>query len=163
MSGKLFAIVAEPLSADEVVRRLTAPSVGALVAFIGTVRDHTADRQVRYLEYEAYPEMAEPVLEEIGREVQARWPSILEVAIVHRVGRLEIGEASIVIAVAASHRQDTFAACSYIIERVKAIAPIWKKEVWTNGEVWIEGPRQPDAALPAVGTGAGPSQQGAKP
>jgi molybdopterin synthase catalytic subunit len=147
MDKKLFEVVKEPLSADEVAARVAAPKVGAIVTFIGTVRDHTGDRQVDYLEYEAYPEMAEPLLAQIGREAQERWPSILKVAIVHRVGRLQIGEASIVIAVAASHRQETFAACSYIIERVKAIVPIWKKEVWADGEVWIEGPRQPDPAL----------------
>lgn len=162
MSERLFEIVTGPLSADEVAARVAAPSVGAIVTFIGTVRDHTGDRRVRYLEYEAYPQMAEPVLEQIGREAQARWPSILKVAIVHRVGRLEVGEASIVIAVAASHRQDTFAACSYIIERVKAIVPIWKKEVWTDGEAWIEGPRQPDSALPVIGAETNPPQ-GATP
>lgn len=156
MSGKLFEIVTGPLSSDEAARRVAAPNVGAIVTFIGTVRDHTGDRQVDYLEYEAYPEMAEPLLAQIGREAQERWPSILKVAIVHRTGHLNIGEASIVIAVAASHRQETFAACSYIIDRVKAIVPIWKKEVWADGEVWIEGPRQPDPATAGAWAGVTP-------
>ena len=158
MAGKLFEIVAEALSADEVAARVAAPHAGAIVTFIGTVRDHTNDRQVLYLEYEAYPEMAEPLLAQIGHEAQDRWPSILKVAIVHRIGRLEIGEASIIIAVAASHRQETFAACSYLIERVKAVVPIWKKEVWAGGEVWIEGPRQPDPTPPVTWAGLTPFQ-----
>lgn len=142
-----FEIVATPLSADEVAARVAEPEVGAITTFLGTVRDHTGDRHVRYLEYEAYTEMAEPVLARIGEEIKERWPTTRSVAIVHRVGRLVIGEVSVVIAIAASHRKETFAACAYAIDRIKAVVPIWKKEVWTDGEEWIEGPRQPDPIL----------------
>lgn len=142
-----FEIVTVPLSADDVAARVAAPEVGAITTFLGTVRDHTGERRVQYLEYEAYTEMAVPVLARIGEEIEARWPSIGAVAIVHRIGRLGIGEASVAIAVAASHRKETFAACAYAIDRIKAIVPIWKKEVWSDGEEWIEGPRQPDPVL----------------
>ena len=108
--------------------------------FAGTVRGLTGNVQTDYLEYEAYPEMAEEVLAAIGAEVQRQWPAIRAISIVHRVGRLAVGEASVVIAVAAAHRADTFPACQYAIDRVKQIAPIWKREVRPDGSAWIEGP-----------------------
>lgn len=144
MNQKRFAIVTHSLSSDAVAQLVAAPGIGAIVTFVGTVRDNSAGHQVDYLEYEAYAEMAEPLLEQIGQEAQERWPSIQAVAIVHRVGKLQVGEASIVIAVAAAHRTDTFAACSYIIDRVKAIIPIWKKEVGANGATWVESPHRPE-------------------
>jgi molybdopterin synthase catalytic subunit len=91
---------------------------------------------VRYLEYEAYPEMAEAELRRIGDEMRERWPTIREVAIVHRTGRLEIGETIVVIAVSSAHRQGVFEATHHAIERLKEIVPIWKKEVWAGGEEW---------------------------
>ena len=142
MGDKLFEITAAPISVDEVSRRVTSPAAGCVVSFAGLVRGDNQGRQVRYLEYEAYPEMAEPVLAQIGAEIQARWP-VDRVAIVHRVGRLEIGEASVVIAVASSHRQGAFEAGRYAIDRIKEIAPIWKKEYFEGGAVWIEGPESP--------------------
>jgi len=102
---------------------------------------------VRYLEYETYPEMAEPMLEQIAEEIKSRWP-VENVAIVHRVGRQEIGEASVVIAVASGHRQGAFEAGRYAINRIKEIVPIWKKEYFEGGEVWIEGPEKPPEAKP---------------
>jgi molybdopterin synthase catalytic subunit len=133
---KLFEVTAEKLSADEVVTRLADPANGAVVTFVGVVRDNTDGRKVLYLEYEAYPEMAEATLRQIGAEIQERWKSIREVAIVHRVGRLGIGEASVVIALSAAHRPEMFDALHYAIDRLKEIVPIWKKEVWSDGAEW---------------------------
>jgi molybdopterin synthase catalytic subunit len=142
VSEKLFEITAAPISVDEVNRRVTSPAAGAVVTFTGIVRGTNQGRQVRYLEYEAYPEMAEVVLAQIGDEVKARW-QVDAVAIVHRTGRLEIGEASVVIAIASGHRQGAFEAGRYAIDRIKQIVPVWKKEYFEGGEVWIEGPSQP--------------------
>ncbi|MFZ5916153.1 MAG: molybdenum cofactor biosynthesis protein MoaE [Chloroflexota bacterium] len=136
---RLYEITSEPISVDEVCRRVSGPAVGAVVGFVGLVRGANAGRVVRYLEYEAYPEMAEPILAQIAAEIKARWP-VEEVAIVHRVGRQEVGETSVVIAVASSHRQGAFEAGRYAIDRIKEIVPIWKKEVFEGGEVWIDGP-----------------------
>ena len=142
MSEKLFEITAASLSVDEVNRRVTSPAAGAVVTFTGIVRGTNQGRQVHYLEYEAYSEMAEAVLAQIGDEVKARW-EVDAVAIVHRTGRLEIGEASVVIAIASGHRQGAFEAGRYAIDRIKQIVPVWKKEYFEGGEVWIEGLAQP--------------------
>ncbi len=133
---KLFDITDEKLSADEIVGRLADPAVGAVIAFVGVVRGETEGREVLFLEYEAYPEMAEATLRQIGDEIHQRWTSVREVAIVHRVGRLEIGEVSVVIALSAAHRPEVFDAVHYAIDRLKEISPIWKKEVWTDGAEW---------------------------
>jgi molybdopterin synthase catalytic subunit len=101
------------------------------------VREYSdSGRAVRYLEYEAYPEMAEAQMRAIGAEIKRRW-DIDDVAMVHRIGRLEIGEASVIIAVAAPHRGEAFDACEYAIDTLKATVPIWKKEVFADGEVWV--------------------------
>jgi molybdopterin synthase catalytic subunit len=142
VSEKLFEITAAPVSVDEVNRRVTSPAAGAVVTFTGIVRGTNQGRPVRYLEYEAYPEMAEAILAQIGDEVKAGW-EVEAVAIVHRTGRLEIGEASVVIAIASGHRQGAFEAGRYAIDRIKQIVPVWKKEYFEGGEVWIEGPSQP--------------------
>ena len=139
MDDKLFEITAQPISIDEVSRRVISLAVGSVVTFAGVVRGTNQGRQVHSLEYEAYPEMAEPILAQIGAEIRARWP-VEKVAIVHRVGRLELGEVSVVIAIASAHRQGAFEAGRYAIDRVKQIAPIWKKEYLDGGEVWLEGP-----------------------
>lgn len=156
---RLFEITTQPLSLDDVARRVAGPARGAVAAFAGLVRGETDPARLHvpvvvqsttlktdYLEYEAYSEMAEAMLAEIGAEVQAKWPQIEAVSILHRVGRVEVGEPSVVIAVAAAHRSDVFAACSYAIEQLKAVVPIWKKEVGADGQWWVEGPR---AANPA--------------
>jgi molybdopterin synthase catalytic subunit len=142
MGEKLFEITTKPISVDEVSRRVSDPRVGAVVSFAGIVRGINADRKVNYLEYETYPEMAELTLAQIGEEIKARWP-VEQVAIVHRVGRQEIGETSVVIAVASGHRQGAFEAGRYAIDRIKEIVPIWKKEYFEGGEVWIDGPEKP--------------------
>jgi MoaE-MoaD fusion protein len=137
---KLFEIVERPIAIDEVAARVAAPDLGGIVLFAGTVRGVTRGLVTDHLEYEAYAEMAEPMLAEIAAETRARWPAIAAVSIVHRVGRLEVGDIAVVIAVAAAHRQDTFDACRYVIDRIKEIAPIWKREVGADGAWWVEGP-----------------------
>lgn len=133
---KLFEVTPDPISTDDVIARLADPAVGAIATFVGVVRGETDGRQTLYLKYEAYPDMAESTLAQIGGEIQERWPSIRQVAIVHRIGRLEIGETATVIAVSAAHRPDVFDALHYAIDRLKEIVPIWKKEVWADGEAW---------------------------
>jgi molybdopterin synthase catalytic subunit len=115
-----------------------AGSDGAVVTFLGLVRNHNVGRRVRYLEYEAYEPLAVKTFERIAAEVRARWPGV-RLALHHRVGRLDIGEASVAIAAASPHRAEAYAACRYTIERVKQIAPIWKREFFEGGDVWIEG------------------------
>jgi molybdopterin synthase catalytic subunit len=134
--GKLFEVVEGQISLDEVAARLIDPAIGAVVTFVGTVRGDTDGRQVLYLEYEAYPEMAEQVLAQVADEVRARWTDVQQVAIVHRVGRLQVGEVAVVIALSAAHRRQTFDALRYAIDRIKEIVPIWKKEVWADGAEW---------------------------
>jgi molybdopterin synthase catalytic subunit len=139
MDDKLFEITTQPISVDDVSRRAISPAVGSVVTFAGVVRGTNQGRQVHSLEYEAYPEMAEPILTQIGEEIRARWP-VEQVAIVHRVGRLQVGEVSVVIAIASAHRQGAFEAGRYAIDRIKQIAPVWKKEYLDGGEVWLDGP-----------------------
>jgi molybdopterin synthase catalytic subunit len=111
---------------------------GAVAVFLGLVRNHNAGRSVSYLVYEAYEPLALRSFERISAEVTAKWPGV-RLALHHRAGRLEIGEASVAIAAASAHRADAFSACRYTIERVKQIAPIWKHEFFEGGDVWIEG------------------------
>lgn len=133
MGQQRYEITDEPISGESIVKTLVNPEIGAVVTFVGVVRGSTKGRGVQYLEYEAYPEMAEKVLAQIGHEVCERWRDVEEIAIVHRVGHLEIGDTAIVIAISAAHRKQLFDALHYTIDRVKVIAPIWKKEVWTDG------------------------------
>ena len=151
---KLFEITSAPLSLDDIVTRVTRPDCGAIVTFDGVVRGETAaengPRGTDFLEYEAYTDMAERMLADIGAEVQTRWPEVKAISILHRVGRCEVGEPSVLIAVATPHRGDgCFDACRYAIERLKAVVPIWKQENWADGQVWVEGPRQPELDLSA--------------
>ena len=136
MADKLFEITAEQLSIDEVIGRLADPGAGAVATFVGVVRGETDGREVDHLEYEAYPEMAEEALRRLGGEIRARWSTVRQVAIVHRVGRLEIGETAVVIAISAAHRPELFDALRYSIDRLKEFVPIWKKEVWVDGSEW---------------------------
>jgi molybdopterin synthase catalytic subunit len=127
-----------------------------VVVFSGTVRGETATeagaRNTDFLVYEAYVEMAERMLAQIGDEIKVCWPKVEAVSIMHRIGRCEVGEPSVVIAVATPHRGDgCFEACRYAIERLKAIVPIWKQENWADGQVWVEGPRQPELDLSPPG------------
>lgn len=131
-----FEITSEEISPAQVMERVRTPDRGGILCFVGTVRDHSHGRRVLYLEYEAYPEMARAKLEEIAQEAVSRW-HVEDVAIVHRVGHLEVGDIAVVIALAAAHREDLFDACRYAIDRLKEIVPIWKKEVFEDGEEWV--------------------------
>jgi len=139
----LLAVGGQPLDLDHLIAAVSSSadepgSDGAVVTFVGLVRNHNVGRRVRYLEYEAYEPLALKTFERIASEVRERWPGA-RLALHHRVGRLEIGEASVAIAAASAHRGDAYAACRYAIERVKQIAPIWKREFFEGGDVWIEG------------------------
>ncbi len=132
----MIRVTSDPVRAEAVIESLQRSVHGAVVTFLGTVRKYTEGREVLYLDYEAYPEMAEEQLREIAEEVKAR-EGIEDVAIVHRIGRLGIGETSLAVAVASFHRRPGFDACLHVVERIKETAPIWKKEVWGEGEVWV--------------------------
>ena len=138
----LLAIVSEPLDLERIAAASAAgPDAGAdgaVVTFLGLVRNHNLGRRVRYLEYEAYEPLALKAFERIADEIGERWPSA-RLALHHRIGRLEVGEASVGIATRSPHRGDAYAACRYAIERIKQIAPIWKHEFFDGGVVWIEG------------------------
>lgn len=135
----MFIEVTEaPLSLDPLLKAVSRPNCGAVAFFVGIVRGPSRGRDILYLEYEAYREMAEAKMREIAEAIKIQWP-VEEIAIVHRVGRLEIGEASVIVAVSAPHRKEALEACAYGIERVKEVVPIWKKEVWEGGEEWIMG------------------------
>jgi len=127
----------EPLSEAAVTAAVVHPEAGGVVVFSGVVRNETGSRRVKFLEYEAHAPMAEAKMREIGRMVHARWPGVKAVAMVHRVGRLEIGEASVIIAVSAAHRAEAFEACRFAIDRLKETVPVWKKEYFEDGEVWV--------------------------
>ncbi len=138
-----YAVTTAPLDENALARavgaRAAADAVGpgAVVTFVGVVRNENAGRRVLRLEYEGYEPLAVRAFERIGDEAGARWPVAL--AVHHRLGTLDVGEASVIIAAASPHRADAFAACRYAIERIKQIAPIWKHEFFEGGDVWIEG------------------------
>jgi molybdopterin synthase catalytic subunit len=131
-------VTAAPLDAAAVAATVARRGDGAVSTFVGLVRDHNAGRRVLWLDYEAFAPLALKAFEQIELEAADAWPGA-RMAIHHRTGRVAIGEASVVIAAASSHRADAFAACRYAIERLKQIAPIWKHEHFEGGEVWIEG------------------------
>jgi molybdopterin synthase catalytic subunit len=132
----MFEIVATRIDLAPVIDAVRRDDAGAIATFLGLTRDHNVGRRVIRLEYEAYPDMAKLEMERIGTEVRERFGAA-EVAIVHRVGVVGIGEASVAIAVSASHRDAAFAGCRYAIDRLKEIVPIWKKEHYVGGEIWI--------------------------
>ncbi len=136
----LVAVTSAPLDLRALTAEIGAGADGdgAIATFAGLVRDHNQGRRVRFLEYEAYEPLAVRALDRIVAEARDAWPSA-RLALHHRTGRLEIGEASIIIVAASAHRADAFAACRYAIERVKQIVPIWKHEHFDGGEVWLEG------------------------
>jgi len=134
----LFQLVRKPLAAQEIVESLKAPEDGAVVVFDGFVRNSFKGQRTLYLEYEAYEPMAYAKMREIGAQVREKF-AIRRLAIVHRLGRLEIGETSVLIAVSAAHRAAAFDACRYAIDTLKSTVPIWKKEYFAGGAVWAEG------------------------
>jgi len=131
-----FRVTEAPIETGEVRDRVARPEAGAIATFEGVVRDHTGDREVAHLEYECYGEMALEKLRETREAALERWETV-EIAIHHRYGRLEIGEVAVAIAVSSPHRGPAFEACRYVIDRLKEIVPIWKKEVGPDGEEWV--------------------------
>lgn len=134
----LIQLTREPLDRNALIASVSDAGVGGIVIFEGVVRDNARGKQIRYLEYDVYPEMAEQQIRAIVAEAQKRW-GVEHVVVAHRFGRLEIGEASVIIVVATPHRSEAFEACRYIIDTLKTTVPIWKKEVATTGEEWVEG------------------------
>jgi molybdopterin synthase catalytic subunit len=132
----MYRVINQPIDLNELVRFVTDPAAGAIATFIGTTRNNNEGRTVIGLDYEAYPGMAVKELERIGEHAKKQWP-ICRMAIVHRLGAVKIGEASVIIAVSSAHRDAAFAACRFAIEEIKKTVPIWKKEVFEGGEVWI--------------------------
>jgi molybdopterin synthase catalytic subunit len=136
VSGGAFRLSGEPLSLDAAVDEVRSDRAGAIATFIGTTRLQSRGRTVLHLDYEAYEEMAEQVMDQIAEDLKSRY-DLCEIAIHHRTGRVDIGEASVVIAVSAPHRQDALAACKEAIDTLKEQVPLWKKEVYESGEEWI--------------------------
>jgi molybdopterin synthase catalytic subunit len=134
--GRLFRVTSDPLDAREAEAAVAAPGAGAVVTFTGVVRDNARGRMVDALEYEAYAPAAEKMMARVADEIRERW-GLERVAIIHRVGTLPVGEASVVIAISSVHREAAFDACRYAIERLKEIVPIWKKEFYEGGAAWI--------------------------
>ena len=132
----MFRVQDEPIDLNELVRYVTDAEAGAIATFIGTTRNNNEGRKVIALDYDGYPEMAEKELARIGAEAKNKWP-ICKMAIVHRLGPVQIGEASVIIVVSSAHRDAAFAASRFAIEEIKKTVPIWKKEMFEGGEVWI--------------------------
>lgn len=132
----MFRVTDKRINLQELVDCVTDPEAGAVATFIGTTRNNNEGRKVIALDYEAYPEMAEKELVRLGEEARRKW-QICRMAIVHRVGPVQITEPSVMIAVSAAHREAAFAACRFAIEEIKKTVPIWKKEVYEGGEIWI--------------------------
>ena len=139
-----FAITTAPLSIDAIAQLVTYPHTGAVATFAGVIRNVSGGKDVTSLEYEAYHEMAVAKMKQVAVEAREQWPDIVDIAIVQRIGHLDVGETAIVIAVSSGHRnQGCFEACQYSINRLKEIVPIWKKEVGPDGAVWVEGDYNP--------------------
>ena len=130
-------VTTEPLSEQAVAEAVGTAGAGGIVLFSGVVRDQTGGRRVKFLEYEGHAPMAEAKMREIAAEVRVRWPDIARIVMLHRVGRLEIGESSVMIAVSSPHRRQAFEACHFSIDSLKETVPVWKKEYFEDGEVWV--------------------------
>ena len=135
----LIRVTDEALRPDDAVAAVQTRASGAVTVFLGVVRDNNLGRNVGHLEYDAYPAMAERVMREIAEEAKARF-GLEDCAVLHRTGRLEIGETSLLVAVASGHRAESFDAGHWLVDEIKKRVPVWKKEVWEDGEAWIEGP-----------------------
>lgn len=136
MNQHLFEVVNQPIGVDEIIKKVSRRDAGAITTFIGTVREFTKGKKTLSLEYQAYVPMAVKMLSQIGDEIQEKWPDALA-AITHRIGKLDITEVAVVIAVSSPHRKTAYEANEYAIERIKQIVPIWKKEFWEDGTKWI--------------------------
>jgi molybdopterin synthase catalytic subunit len=135
----LILVTEDELRTDEAVAAVESPAAGAVNVFLGVVRDHNLGRAVDHLVYDAYPSMAEKVMREIAEEAMERF-DLIDCAVLHRTGRLEIGETSLLIAVSSGHRAASFDGGHWLVNEIKKRVPVWKKEVWEDGEAWIEGP-----------------------
>lgn len=133
---KPFVVTEMSLSIDRAMEHVTDPKAGAINLFVGTVREWTGDKQTQHLEYEAYVGMAEKMLQRIGDEINDQWPNS-RVAIQHRIGKMKISDIAVIVAVSTPHRNESYEASRHGIERIKQMVPIWKKEIWTDGESWI--------------------------
>jgi molybdopterin synthase catalytic subunit len=134
----MIRIVEGPIDRNAVIEGASSSEAGAIVTFDGVVRNHARGKKVTHLYYEAYPEMAEKEMEKIRAETLRRW-SLEGMAMAHRTGRLEIGDSSVFIAISSAHRAEAFEACRFAIDSLKTTVPIWKKEHYEDGEIWIEG------------------------
>ena len=153
----LIEITHEPLDPEAITDKVRKDTNGAVVTFLGTTRSVTGGRKVLHLEYEAYRPMAANKLADIVGEMRERW-SIEDIAIGHRLGHVEIGDVSLVVAVASPHRKDAFAACQYSVDRIKQMVPIWKKEFFEGGEVWV-GSQEDSQAQEAVEAAAAATER----
>lgn len=143
---EIFRITAGAIDLNELVAAVTLPATGAVCTFTGTVRGISRDHETAQLQYEAYTPMAEAKMKQVAAEIREHWPTVQGIAIVQRVGRLQIGEFTVLIAVSAGHRdQGVFEAARYGIDRLKEIVPVWKKEIGPGGEQWVEGHYHPTA------------------
>ncbi|MDP2718382.1 MAG: molybdenum cofactor biosynthesis protein MoaE [Dehalococcoidia bacterium] len=134
----MIEVTEKPLDPESITAGVKQDNHGAVVTFLGTVRDNSMGKKVLHLQYEAYKEMAEKKLQEIAGEIEERW-GLGYVSIYHRTGQMGVGEISLVVAVGSPHRAEAFAACQYAVDRIKQIVPIWKKETFVDGESWVEG------------------------
>lgn len=151
MSQKNFWLTEDPIDVTEVMNKVVRPEAGAVSIFTGIAREFTNGKRTLFLEYQAYPSMAEKKLAQIGKEIEARWGNT-KTAIAHRTGRLDISEIAVAIAVSTPHRKEAFAASRYAIDRIKEIVPIWKKEHWEDGTEWIGNQQETksyDQAIPS--------------
>ncbi|PZC48111.1 MAG: molybdopterin synthase catalytic subunit [Chloroflexi bacterium] len=157
----MIQVTRQAINPDAVTETVLDPANGGVVTFLGTTRNHTSDRAVVSLEYEAYEEMAYKELERIAQEAQVNF-GVRTVSIVHRFGHLDIGDISLVVAVGSAHRKEAFAAAQYTVDRIKETVPIWKKEVFEDGEVWVgidacyaEGDQEPHSSSVSAHSHAG--------
>jgi molybdopterin synthase catalytic subunit len=155
----MVLLTTEPIDTIQVLNHVSSNQAGAIVLFLGTTREFTGQRQTLSLDYECYPEMAHKKMSELETEARDKWP-IVECTIVHRLGRLELSEASVAIAVSSPHRRDAFEAGQWLIDRLKEVVPIWKKENWADGtSEWVH----PGLTTSGVASAQGGAQKGATP
>lgn len=133
----MIQLTRDPIDTTALLERVNSPLAGAVVLFLGTVRELTGERRTAALDYECYPQMAERKLAELEAEARSRWP-IIECGLIHRLGHLELGEASVAVAVSTPHRRDAFEAGQWLIDTLKVVVPIWKREQWADGSTeWV--------------------------
>lgn len=139
----MIELTEAPIDHQGLIERVRSHQAGAVCLFLGTVRELTGQRRTEFLEYEAYPRMARAKLAELLAEARARWP-VVEAGIIHRVGRLELGDTAVAVAVSAPHRREAFEACAWLMDTLKEVVPIWKRERWADGtEEWVHPGLEP--------------------